>query len=403
MLPNIFFVITKQALVDDIFEERSFDSLFLMAMINKFAEEFPARFLRRNGSIITIVERTLRFKFSLGDRIHDTGTVNGVPVIKEIVSILSLARGSEVCDSEIRGDGILFLRTTRNHDLESGSKAMLCFPISQGGCVECNVEAKVSANEVLVNVDSYESAPSNCRGITLLPCQGSFGPNDHVLVIYKTGKKPSIDVFSGKSKDDQLKMCEMTSADCRGNIAVAECWRDVENHWEVMLGTESKNYEISRITMFRNLSREKLFNNELQSLKIASRAVVSSPPADVSRKIAEQTLTVAWDHASVYNPTPSPLLAASAAQVPSDPFSVSADTTLVQKLKRQELQNQIMKHFSEFSEKFCLQSKKEKKDVNLSVAWWGKSPASYITTAQHGFVNFPAHLKLDPGNIHVLV
>jgi hypothetical protein len=315
----------------------------------------------------------------LGDRIHDTSTVNGEPVIKEIVSILSLARGSEVCDSEIRGDGVLFLRTTRNHDLESGSKAMLCFPISQGGCVECNVEAKVSANEVLVNVDSYESAPSNCKGITLLPCQGSFGPNDHVLVIYKTGKKPSVDVFSGKSKDDQLKMCEMTSADCRGNIAVAECWRDVENHWEVMLGTESKNYEISRITMFRNLSRERLFNNELQSLKIASRAVVSSPPADVSRKVA------------------------SAAQVPSDPFSVSADTTLVQKLKRQQLQNQIMKHFSEFSEKFCLQSKKENKDVNLSVAWWGKSPASYITTAQHGFVNFPAHLKIDPGNIHALV
>jgi hypothetical protein len=284
LLPNSFFVLTKQALVDDVFEERAFDSLFLMAMTNKFAEEFPARFLRRNGSIITIVERTLRFSFSLGDRIHDTSTVNGEPVIKEIVSILSLSRGSEVCDSEYRGDGIWFLRTTRNHDLESGSKAMLCFPLSQGGGVEYNVEAKISANEVLVYAENHESARSNCKGITLLPCQGSFGPNDHVLVIYKTGKKPGVDVFSGKSKDDQLKMCEMTSADCRGNSAVAECWRDVENHWEEMLGTESKNYEISRIIMFRNLSRERLFNNELQSLKIASRsrAGIPFPPTSVS-------------------------------------------------------------------------------------------------------------------------
>ncbi len=86
-----------------------------------------------------------------------------------------------------------------------------------------------------------------------------------------------------------------------------------------------------------------------------------------------------------------------------DYFSVSADKTLEQKVKRQQLQDQIMNHFSEFSDKFCLQSKEENKDVNLSVAWWGESPASYINTAQHGFVNLPAHLKLDPGNIHALV
>jgi ankyrin repeat protein/GTPase SAR1 family protein len=404
LLPNSFFVLTKQALVDDIFEEKSFDSLFLMAMNNIFAEEFPARFLRRNGPIIAIFERTLRFKFSLGDRIYDTSNFNGEPVTKEIVSILSLARGSEVCDSEYTGDGIWLLRTTGNHDVESGTKVMLCFPHSQGGGVECFVEATVSANEVLVYAENHDSAFSTCQGITLLPCLRSFGPNDHVLVICKTGKKTSLDVFSGKGKDDQLKMCQMTTADCRRNSAVAECWRDVENHWEVMLGTESKNYEISRITMFRNLSRERMFSNEIQSLKIASRAAVfSAPRSDVSRKIAEQTLTVAWDHASVYNPTSSSLLAASATHTPSDPFSVSADKTMEQKVKRQQLQDQVMNHFNEFSDKFGLQSKKENKDVNLSVAWWGESPASYITTAQHGFENFPAQFKLDPGNIRALV
>jgi hypothetical protein len=62
-----------------------------------------------------------------------------------------------------------------------------------------------------------------------------------------------------------------------------------------------------------------------------------------------------------------------------------------------------MGHFIEFSEKFCLQNKSENKDVNLSVAWWGKTPASYITTAQHGFFTLPANLKMDPGNAHAMI
>jgi hypothetical protein len=63
----------------------------------------------------------------------------------------------------------------------------------------------------------------------------------------------------------------------------------------------------------------------------------------------------------------------------------------------------VMGHFIEFSEKFCLQNKSENKDVNLSVAWWGKTPASYITTAQHGFFTLPANLKMDPGNAHAMI
>ncbi len=35
--------------------------------------------------------------------------------------------------------------------------------------------------------------------------------------------------------------------------------------------------------------------------------------------------------------------------------------------------------------------------MNLTVAWWGKSPAAYHACALNGFWNLPSHLKLDPG------
>ena len=56
-----------------------------------------------------------------------------------------------------------------------------------------------------------------------------------------------------------------------------------------------------------------------------------------------------------------------------------------------------MGHFKEFSQKFSLLPSSENKGVNLSVAWWGKSPAAYHTTAITGFWNLPSHVKIDPG------
>jgi hypothetical protein len=78
-------------------------------------------------------------------------------------------------------------------------------------------------------------------------------------------------------------------------------------------------------------------------------------------------------------------------------FSVEDDKTLIEKENRQQLQAQTMGHFNEFAEKFSLLPKRDSKDVNLSVAWWGKWPAAYFSNAQHGFFNLPSHLKLDPG------
>ena len=98
-------------------------------------------------------------------------------------------------------------------------------------------------------------------------------------------------------------MCELTSADCRGNIAVADCWRDVQNHWEVMLGTESKNYEMTRITMFRNPTRERLFDLELENLKAASR-INYAPRGRVTEwsVAAQQVFPGRWDAASGKSP-----------------------------------------------------------------------------------------------------
>jgi hypothetical protein len=221
--------------------------------------------------------------------------------------------------------------------------------------VLCRVAAVASAIVAkLVRDSNPDDALPKAVGATLLPCERSFGPNDNVLVMYKqVGKKPRFELFSGRSEG--LELAELTPADC-STSAVAACWRDVENHWEVMLGTEFKNYEMTRVTMFRNRSREELFFRELRDLKAAA----ALRPRD------------------------------------SD-FSVAADTMPVEKERRQQLQAQTMGHFNEFAEKFSLLPKCESKDVNLSVAWWGKWPAAYFTNAQHGFFNLPSHLKLDPG------
>jgi hypothetical protein len=122
-----------------------------------------------------------------------------------------------------------------------------------------------------------------------------------------------------------------------------------------MLGTEFKNYEMTRVTLFRNRSREQLFFQELHALK-------ASAPRNCDKE-----------------------------------WTVVEDDTPIKEEKRQQLQAQVIKHFNEFSEKFGLLPKHENRNVNLSIAWWGKWPSAYFTNAQHGFFNLPAHLKLDPG------
>jgi hypothetical protein len=58
---------------------------------------------------------------------------------------------------------------------------------------------------------------------------------------------------------------------------------------------------------------------------------------------------------------------------------------------------QVEGHFKEFAQKFSLLPPSENKDINISVAWWGKSIAAYHCAALNGFWNIPSHLKMDPG------
>jgi hypothetical protein len=135
----------------------------------------------------------------------------------------------------------------------------------------------------------------------------------------------------------------------------AACWRDVEDNWAIMLGNEFRNYEITGITLFRCEERERLFLDEVNYLKRIS------------------------SHRSLPD------------------FSCKIDKSESERAQRTALQQQIMGHFSDFSQKFSLLPNAESKDVNLCVAWWGKWPSVYYGAAQNGFWNLPSHLKIDPG------
>jgi len=95
---------------------------------------------------------------------------------------------------------------------------------------------------------------------------------------------------------------------------------NIENHWELMLGTEFKNYEMTRVTMFLNRSREELLFREVTWYLKAS-AVLRSGKIDMH---------------------------------------VASDATPVDIERRRQLQDQTMGHFQEFSEKFGLFPKGKK-------------------------------------------
>jgi hypothetical protein len=82
---------------------------------------------------------------------------------------------------------------------------------------------------------------------------------------------------------------------------------------------------------------------------------------------------------------------------PHPDYSCTTDKSDAEQGHRSTLQQQVMGHFSDFSQKFSLLPNAESKDVNLCVAWWGKWPAVYYGAAQNGFWNLPSHLKIDPG------
>jgi hypothetical protein len=347
LLPNSFFVLTRQLHEDDVLEEASVLRLLdVVSDVTCPMQDVAVRVLQQSlGADAVVRELRLKIRYFVQDTICDN----------QIDMIMSLSRASTVEKAQVTNTGMLLVTTATPHQLTTDSLVFLSVSASEGEGVLCTVAASVNPIELnLVPGDLRSQTPQTFAGATLLPCEPSFGPNDHVLVMYKQkGQKPKFDLFPGRSEG--LELAELAPSDCSSSAAAA-CWRDIQNHWELMLGTEFKNYEMTRVTLFRNRSREQLFFQELHALE-----------ASVASRICETE------------------------------WPVAKDITSVEKNQRLQLQAQVMKHFSDFSEKFGLLPKQENKDVNLSIAWWGKFPSAYFTNAQHGFFNFPSHLKLDPG------
>ena len=104
--------------------------------------------------------------------------------------------------------------------------------------------------------------------VSIMPVRARFTPLDNVLVVYKrpnAARKTKFDVFPGSSNG--LSVLRLFPSDCSRSAQAAECWRDVEDNWAIMLGNEFCNYEITGITLFRCEERERLFLDEVDHLK----------------------------------------------------------------------------------------------------------------------------------------
>jgi hypothetical protein len=347
VLPNSFFVLTGQLREGDVLEDESLQRLLDAETDGCSPVDAVDVNVRRklHCTASTVEQVQLKMRYAVGDVVSET----------PIEMILSMSRASVVLSADFLELGQRPLTTVNPHLLDVGCLVLLSASASDGGGVLCRVVEVLSAVKMkVVRAENADDPVPSCSGATLLPCESSFGPNDNVLVVYKQlGRRKKYDLFPGRS--DSLELTELTPADCFDSV-VATCWRHVEHHWELMLGTEFKNYEMTSVTLFRNPQREKLFFGELKHLESCA---------------ASRSRVCDW--------------------------SVAADKTLYDKENRQLLQAQTMAHFNEFAAKFGLLPKQQNKDVNLSVAWWGKCPSAYLTNAQRGFIHLPSNLKLDPG------
>jgi hypothetical protein len=250
--------------------------------------------------------------------------------------------------------------TKQPHQLRRGDQVMLSVPVDSDDLkvdgIICAVADVVKEDQlVLVRTHSAALLPLAAGG-AIMPVRASFTPLDNVLVVYKrvdaADRKAPYDVFPGSSND--LRILRLVPGDC-ARSAEAACWRDVEDNWAIMLGNEFCNYEITAMTLFRCEERERLFMRELSYLK---RVAPHRPPPD---------------------------------------FTCATNRSGYKRSQQAALQQQVMGHFNDFSQKFSLLPTAESKDVNLCVAWWGKAPSVYFGAARNGFWNLPSHLKIDPG------
>ena len=109
-------------------------------------------------------------------------------------------------------------------------------------------------------------------GIVLLPEVQHFSPLDWVLVVFNmdaSKRKAEFAIMAGKS--DSMQVLPLTHDGCATSKDQAACWREVEDNWSIMLGSEAKNYEITGVTLFRNVGRESMFVQEVEGLAGGAR------------------------------------------------------------------------------------------------------------------------------------
>jgi serine/threonine protein kinase len=293
----------------------------------------------------------VRLKYSVGDSI--LGNI--------IDMVLSCSCTVEVKTADVSKCSVI---TKEPHKLSRGDEVLLSVSVdsidgSKVWGVLCLVANVIDDDHIFLERRHPQgAAPLPLRAdVRIIPMCASFTPLDNVIVMYQgsgtsTFPRPKFDLFPGSSNN--FEIFRLVSSDC-SRATEAACWRDVEDNWVSILGNDSCNFEITGMTLFRCRERERLFLEEVNHL----------------RNIA-------------------PLR-------PQPDFKCPFDQSDLEKEKRAASQQQVMGHFSEFSQKFSLWPQADSKDVNVCAAWWGMWPAAYYNVAQNGIFNLPPHLKIDPG------
>lgn len=346
VMPNSFFALTQQLNEGDVISAASLalihDSLQSGAKHCRVSRRGPAT----SGAWCDV---EVRLEYCVGDSISS-----------EAIDVILSCSGTVEINSALISSGAV--TTKHPHCLSCGDEVLLSVAVDSDGAkvegVLCVVTNVVKDDQLILTRKQKGCAAQLplAANVSIMPVRARFTPSDNVLVVYKrpnAATKQKFNVFPGSS--NSLRILRLLPSDCSRSARAAACWRDVKDNWDIMLGNEFRNYEITCITLFRCDERERLFLDEVNHLK----------------------------RISLHRSNPD--------------FSCATDKSDAEKELRSALQQQVMGHFSDFSQKFSLLPNAESKDVNLCVAWWGKWPAVYYGAAQNGFWNLPSHLKIDPG------
>ena len=291
----------------------------------------------------------LQLKFCVGDFIgRRHGSVIGGRTIR---SIIACTAGVEIENVEA-SSGIVTVSENELCILATDDEVMLLVSNDYNGKpldgVACRIAEVVSPQRIrLVRCHATDGPLPRLMGVTLMPLLRSFTVSDHVVVIYEPIPwgdevwQPPLDIFPG-SNGRHTQIIRLSLSNCSSSVATETCWREVKDHWSIMLGSEIKNYDITGMTIFRNPQRERLFLDEAMELK----------------RLAKLR---------------GPLL---------------------------QLQQHTMRHFRDFAQKFGLLTAAENLDMNLSVAWLNKGKRFYYSVAQNGVLKLPRFFMCDAAMSH---